>query len=178
MATAGDMREQVVQHAIRGGCTVCARSATKTCTGCSIARYCSRRCQGTDCKLHQVICKDFSSLPDYPCDGWPHTLAIAFPCDGESPDLCWIDDGEDVIERRLRRNSTEEPVMLARPRCPKSVPLCKAQVVSFASGTATSLSQTVPLPIEVFTRPSAIARQRMCWDQSLSALVTATIACM
>ena len=38
-------------------CVVCGRNATKTCTRCKKARYCSRHCQKYHWKKHKAQCK-------------------------------------------------------------------------------------------------------------------------
>ncbi|CAA9959251.1 zinc finger mynd-type protein [Pyrenophora teres f. maculata] len=72
-------------------CFTCKQPATKCCSRCLNARYCSATCQEKDWKTHMLVCKSFATLEPRP--GPNFFRGIFFPPNEPLARFVWIEYG-------------------------------------------------------------------------------------
>ena len=71
-------------------CILCLEPATKKCTACKDAVYCSVSCQKADWHVHRLLCKKFQQHESATRPSNTHTRAILFPESSLNLEFVWV----------------------------------------------------------------------------------------
>ncbi|KAL2257145.1 hypothetical protein VTK26DRAFT_599 [Humicola hyalothermophila] len=79
-------------NSVENLCVICDEPTVHFCSGCKIARYCSRDCQAADWAIHKKFCKEFAEGATAATCSRPspdHHRIVYFPAYEENPLLIW-----------------------------------------------------------------------------------------